>query len=216
MASRFLPNRCGPRRPRGLGRLGKRGRDRRISRILSETRAFPDDHFSGTPVSRRLKRPTRGSSGSGNPPIRPSSKGCRTVAPLFGLAPGGVYRARPVTRPAGELLPHRFTLTPRIAPRGGLFSVALSLPGRAGRWALPTTDPCGVRTFLRGERLDGPKAAQTAPAIIPPVTTGFHHSVNGPPPDQHFSRTSPDSNGSPWRGRRAQTLAASCFQSRTE
>ena len=30
---------------------------------------------------------------------------------LFGLAPDGVYRARPVTRPAGELLPHRFTLT---------------------------------------------------------------------------------------------------------
>src|SRR3954464_6433647 len=33
------------------------------------------------------------------------------AAPLFGLAPGGVCRARPVTRPAGELLPHRFTLT---------------------------------------------------------------------------------------------------------
>ena len=34
------------------------------------------------------------------------------TAPLFGLAPSGVCRARPVTRPAGELLPHRFTLTP--------------------------------------------------------------------------------------------------------
>jgi hypothetical protein len=32
---------------------------------------------------------------------------------------------------------------------GGLFSVALSLPGDAGRWVLPTTLPCGVRTFLR-------------------------------------------------------------------
>ena len=30
---------------------------------------------------------------------------------LFGLAPGGVYLAGPVTRVAGELLPHRFTLT---------------------------------------------------------------------------------------------------------
>ena len=30
---------------------------------------------------------------------------------LFGLAPDGVYQARPVTRPAGELLPHLFTLT---------------------------------------------------------------------------------------------------------
>jgi len=32
-------------------------------------------------------------------------------APLFGLAPDGVCRAKPVTRPAGELLPRRFTLT---------------------------------------------------------------------------------------------------------
>ena len=31
--------------------------------------------------------------------------------PLFGLAPDGVYQARRVTPPAGELLPHRFTLT---------------------------------------------------------------------------------------------------------
>ena len=44
-------------------------------------------------------------------------------APL-GLAPGGVYRAVPVTRDAGGLLHHRFTLTPLA--RGGLFSVALS------------------------------------------------------------------------------------------
>ena len=35
------------------------------------------------------------------------------IALLFGLAPGGVYRAGPVTRAAGELLPHRFTLTAR-------------------------------------------------------------------------------------------------------
>ena len=48
------------------------------------------------------------------------------IASLFGLAPGGVYRAGLVTQAAGALLPHRFTLT---APyrRGGLFSVALSL-----------------------------------------------------------------------------------------
>jgi hypothetical protein len=35
-------------------------------------------------------------------------------APLFGLAPDGVCRAKPVTRPAGELLPRRFTLTPIV------------------------------------------------------------------------------------------------------
>jgi len=49
---------------------------------------------------------------------------------LFGLAPNGVYQARPVTRPAGELLPHRFTLTSRQEPAGGLFSAALSLASR--------------------------------------------------------------------------------------
>ncbi len=58
-------------------------------------------------------------------------------APLFGLAPGGVCQARPVTRPAGELLPHRFTLTcgskrlHALNHVGGLLSAALSLPLRA-------------------------------------------------------------------------------------
>ena len=35
----------------------------------------------------------------------------RAVASLLSLAPGGVYRAAPVTRGAGGLLHHRFTLT---------------------------------------------------------------------------------------------------------
>ena len=52
------------------------------------------------------------------------SDGQPSNIPLFGLAPGGVYQASPVTRTAGALLPHRFTLTP--TQRGGLFSVALS------------------------------------------------------------------------------------------
>lgn len=72
--------------------------------------------------------------GSGRPvpgfPVRE-----RPSAPLFGLAPGGVCRAGPVTRPAGELLPHRFTLTRGVGRNrrrvGGLLSVALSLPSRA-------------------------------------------------------------------------------------
>ncbi len=47
---------------------------------------------------------------------------------LFGLAPGGVYLAEPVTRPAGELLPHRFTLTADGRTiGGGLLSAALAL-----------------------------------------------------------------------------------------
>ena len=48
------------------------------------------------------------------------------IALLFGLAPGGVYRADLVTQAAGELLPHRFTLARSLATPGGLLSVALS------------------------------------------------------------------------------------------
>ena len=52
----------------------------------------------------------------------------------------------------GALLPHLFTLTiPKESESGGIFSVALSrIPAVAGvnGWGLPTTAPCGVRTFL--------------------------------------------------------------------
>jgi len=51
----------------------------------------------------------------------PEARGFRRAAPgncsLFDLAPGGVYLARLVTQSAGELLPHRFTLTARLALR---------------------------------------------------------------------------------------------------
>jgi hypothetical protein len=79
-----------------------------ISRILSKTRRSSDDHFSGTPVPQRLERPTRKSvTDRANPWAAEDGN----PAPLFGLAPGGVCRARPVARSAGELLPRRFTLT---------------------------------------------------------------------------------------------------------
>ena len=48
------------------------------------------------------------------------------VPVLLDLAPGGVYRAVPVTRNAGGLLHRRFTLTGPANRTGGLFSVALS------------------------------------------------------------------------------------------
>ena len=63
--------------------------------------------------------------------VRPTRELGRAVLErsLLGLAPGGACRAEPVTRLAGELLPHRFTLTaraavcslwrfPRVAPSG--------------------------------------------------------------------------------------------------
>ena len=99
-------------------------------------------HSSWSPIARRLVRPYPGTSDG------PS-------VPLFGLAPGGVYRAPAVTGKPGELLPHRFTLTAAPKSRGGFLSVALS----ASRDAPPLTAtlPCGVPTFLphRCGRLPG-------------------------------------------------------------
>jgi hypothetical protein len=75
-----------------------------------------------------------------------SSNGPFSSAPLFGLSPGGVYKASPVTRRTGALLPHLFTLTP---PRGGAVSFLLHFPSRFRDSTLWSTLPCGVRTFLR-------------------------------------------------------------------
>ena len=66
---------------------------------------------------------------------------------LFDLAPSGVYRARPVTRPAGELLPHRFTLT-AWAEAHEAVCFLLHFPWPFDRWALPITASYGARTFL--------------------------------------------------------------------
>src|SRR5690349_8786704 len=82
-------------------------------------------HPSRPAVADRLMRPTRR---IGRAALEPCAGRGLAVAALLGLAPGGVYRATPVTRGAGELLPHRFTLTgvrrrsvfcgtfPRVAP----------------------------------------------------------------------------------------------------
>ena len=49
-------------------------------------------------------------------------RGSRGIASLFGLAPGGVYRAPGVATGTGALLPHRFTLTGGTASSGSPIS----------------------------------------------------------------------------------------------
>jgi hypothetical protein len=80
---------------------------------------------------------------------------------LLGLAPGGVYQANQVTLVAGELLPHRFTLTcatsgtefdrieqnPSHERPSAVYSL-LHFPWSCDRSALPTTLSYGARTFL--------------------------------------------------------------------
>jgi len=105
-----------------------------------------------------------------------SSGGQPSGAPLFGLAPGGVYRASPVTRGTGALLPHRFTLTAPPTPWGATDAAVYSLlhfPSRHRDSALRSTLPCGVRTFLwkqdlqRSSGLLRPAAARKMTKSIP-------------------------------------------------
>ena len=103
------------RRPRrSLLKGGSRPVSRVLSRMVIPLGRTSPPASSGLPGSR--VRATRAHS---------------APAPLFGLAPGGVYLATNRCRPCGALLPHLFTLT--CAPEGaigGLFSAALSVGSR--------------------------------------------------------------------------------------
>ena len=118
-AARLSAWRCG----QGAGTLarGKVDVRGRVSRILSLPFPGGGDHFSGTEVALGLERPTR-------------EAWTRVVArslPLFGLSPGGVYRAGPVTGNRGALLPHRFTLAARARARGRRSVLCGTFPGLA-------------------------------------------------------------------------------------
>ena len=106
-----------------------------------------DSHFSGTDVAVRLERPTR-----------KDMDASRAAGPsLFGLSPGGVYRAAPVTGGAGALLPHRFTLTiDRANPVHSAVYSLLHFPWPHGRLPLTTTLARGARTFLPAVGPEGP------------------------------------------------------------
>jgi len=89
-------------------------------------------------------------------------------SPLLGLAPGGGCLAARVTPGAGGLLHHLFTLArstgdlPAAGARWRSVSVALSAGYPA--WVLPSTAPCGARTFLTPPRRRG---ATARPAWVP-------------------------------------------------
>ena len=62
----------------------------------------------------------------------------------------------------GELLPHHFTLTEARRPAAVYFLWYFPYP--FGRWVLPTTLPCGARTFLP------PTSEERSPSHLPWVT----------------------------------------------
>jgi hypothetical protein len=116
------------------------------------TRAAPP---TAIPLRRRLPAASSSLPGSRNEPDR--------LCSLFGLAPGGVYRARRVAPPAGALLPHRFTLTACFLARMKQVAVYFlwHFPWPCDRWTLSTTLSCGARTFLpRGSEEPSPATVQ--------------------------------------------------------
>ena len=122
----------------GSQRLGRTSWS--VSRILFPAATVRGgDHPSGHTVAGCLERPTRRLGRAALKHLR-----SRTVVRPFDLASGGVYLATPVTRHAGALLPHRFTLTTaRVA-------VCFLWHCPASHLGLPLTITllCEVRTFL--------------------------------------------------------------------
>ena len=66
----------------------------------------------------------------------------RAARPLLGLAPGGVYLAATITRDAGALLPHRFTLT---GPEGPAVYFLLHVLQVTPHWLSPAPCPMEPR-----------------------------------------------------------------------
>jgi hypothetical protein len=101
----------------------------KVAQYIKSCSISRGNNLSGRCVAAALKQPTRMhwpyniliiyTAGRTNSPALPEG----SDAPLFGLAPCGVYIAAPVTRRAGVLLPHRFTLA----------SLAFT-PGREADW----------------------------------------------------------------------------------
>ena len=108
----------------------------------------------------------------------PGTSAAKTVeaypCSLFDLAPSGVYRARPVARPAGELLPRRFTLTGVPKARQAVCFL-LHFPWPRGRWELPITASCGARTFLPSGFMGLWRPHCARPAIIRSASNVYYN-----------------------------------------
>ena len=172
-----------PRMRRGQGSHGRVAADTRPGRSWTPRpsdaagRRSWLDGLTDTPGSVFPRRYQHGSSGHPSTdavadalqqPTRTLGRAALKRA-LSGLAPGGVYLAFPVTREAGGLLHHRFTLTCLVPlsnrrDAGGLFSVALAcgLP-RVGVTHHPALRSPDVprATFVTRGRLVNPSAVHS-------------------------------------------------------
>jgi len=131
---------------------------RPISRVLFPPGHEPvegGDHLSKTTVARRLQRPTR-RLGTSSP--RRGRMSPPAPRPLLGLAPGRVCLAGPVTRTAGEPLPHLFTLT----------VTAVCFCGTLRRVAPPGCypAPCSVELGLSSDSFPRGKSCPRSPGLL--------------------------------------------------
>ena len=126
------------------------------------------DHPSRLPVAGQLMRP------------KPGSLGRATLkrSPIWSCTGRGLP-SRPVTRTAGGLLPHRFTLA--RTPRKGPLAVCslLRFPSGFPGWPLTSALLCGVRTFLDGEPRGLRRAARRDPTAATWLASGVYHRGRG-------------------------------------
>ena len=155
----------------------EQGARRPISRVLSASLPKRDGHSSGTRLAARLARPTRAA--------RRERLRCGLSAhrpPLFGLAPGGVYRAAPVARGAVRScrtvspLPAGCVPSPEHRPTGGMLSVALSLgspPPAVSRHRVPVEPGLSSGT-ARPHRWPSNRLACLNVAAVAPLSRRKH------------------------------------------
>ncbi len=101
--------------------------------------AARDGHSSGTPVAGRLAQPTRAAG------LERTGSLAEPAPPLFGFAPGGVYRAASV---AGRAVGSYPTLSPLPRPQPRRFAFCGTFPGVAPAGRYPAPFFRGARTFL--------------------------------------------------------------------
>jgi hypothetical protein len=95
-----------------------------------------------------------------------ASSGPLSSAPLFGLAPGGVCPASPVTRAA---VSSYLAFSPLPLDKLGAVCFLWHFPWGHPRSPLATTLPCGARTFLPPEAGDHPTPFRFAFSPLTPL-----------------------------------------------
>ena len=155
---------------------------RPVRRILSEPLPALCGHPSRPAVARRLQRPTRGSSSDG-----PSSP-CLALLRVGFTEPPGSPRA--LVRSYRTVSP----LPVRPKPPSAVCSLWHCPAGRPD-WVLPSTLPCGVRTFLGPVAAGSDRSFPTTPARGRPADSPPGDIfAPGPPGDRRGRGVRPRSN----------------------